>query len=352
MGTQSTEKIPGMFGAMIICLLSTHTGGKFVVTHNGECKTLKTSDASKYYACWHSDVTHEVLPVESGYQCDVTYNLAIQPGLTLPAASALGSHKELLQKTLKVWLKEKHSRVFGWSTCYYALKHEYTQASISLPALKVEDFARVQAVQDLTAEMAFVAFLVLLEKGDQGFLSPNEDCDTEDKDVYQCSDLEDGPHYPLKQVEATDYIVKSIQALDGTTIAASFQLQTHMLLQQELFSDLVVTRDSFKGHTGNEGPQATHWYCCSALVLVPKEVLANYLAHSIAGYRLYRTKAHNCLVCMFDRIPLLICGYSLKYKRRDIIKIMSSRTSAAAVADGEPRSNAWAEDLICKCGNL
>ncbi|POW21212.1 hypothetical protein PSHT_02647 [Puccinia striiformis] len=179
-----TEKIPGMFGAMIICLLSTHTGGKFVVTHNGECKTLKTSDASKYYACWHSDVTHEVLPVESGYQCDVTYNLAIQPGLTLPAASALGSHKELLQKTLKVWLKEKHSRVFGWSTCYYALKHEYTQASISLPALKVEDFARVQAVQDLTAEMAFVAFLVLLEKGDQGFLSPNEDCDTEDKDVY------------------------------------------------------------------------------------------------------------------------------------------------------------------------
>ncbi|KAI7939184.1 hypothetical protein MJO28_014763 [Puccinia striiformis f. sp. tritici] len=434
-----TEKIPGMFGTMIICLPSAHTGGEVVVTHNGERKILKTSDASQSYACWYSDVTHEVLPVTSGYRCVLTYNLAIQPGFTQPAASALGSHKELLRKTLKVWLKEEHYRRGGWSTRFYALKHEYTQASISLPALKAEDFARVQAVHDLTAELPFVAFLALLEKGDQGFLHPDEDCDTEDENVYDDSDLDDGPHYALEEVEETDYIVKSLHALDGATIAENFPLEMFMLLQQDPFLDLAVTRESFQGHTGNEGPRATHWYRRSAVVLIPHEGLADYLARCITGhayhapseenihsvlsylgkmsslasfqkpvldalneeynhwdhgrfhppmkdiltvalryshYELFKTvggKHRGGLPANFFRwakrwlntlpaadraekynswIPLLIRGFPSKYKRRDIIKIMSSRTGVAAVADGEPRSDAWAEDLIRECGNL
>ncbi|KAI9625870.1 hypothetical protein H4Q26_016118 [Puccinia striiformis f. sp. tritici PST-130] len=331
-----TEKIPGMFGTMIICLPSAHTGGEVVVTHNGERKILKTSDASQSYACWYSDVTHEVLPVESGYRCVLTYNLAIQPGFTQPAASALGSHKELLRKTLKVWLKEEHCRFSGFSTRFYALKHEYTQASISLPALKAEDFARVQAVRDLTAELPFVAFLALLEKGDQGFLHPDEDCETDDENVYDDSDLDDGPHYALEEVEETDYIVKSLHALDGATIAENLPLEMFIFLQEDPFLDLAVTRESFKGHTGNEGPRATHWYRRSAAVLIPHEGLADYLARCITGHA----------------IPLLIRGFPSKYKRRDIIKIMSSRTGVAAVADGEPRCDAWAEDLIRECDNL
>ncbi|KAI9600163.1 hypothetical protein KEM48_000577 [Puccinia striiformis f. sp. tritici PST-130] len=77
-----TEKTPGMLGTLIICLPSAHTGGEVVVKHNGESKTLKTSDASQSFACWYSDVTHQVLPVKSGYRCVLTYNLATKPGLT------------------------------------------------------------------------------------------------------------------------------------------------------------------------------------------------------------------------------------------------------------------------------
>ncbi|KAI9624022.1 hypothetical protein H4Q26_017033 [Puccinia striiformis f. sp. tritici PST-130] len=418
-----TEKIPGMFGTMIICLPSAHTGGEVVVTHNGECKTLKTSDASQSYACWYSDVTHEVLPVKSGYRCVLTFNLAIQPGLAQPAASVLGSHKELLRKTLKTWLKDPASCNED-THLYYALDHEYTQASISIGALKAEDFARVQAAQDLTAELPFVVFLALLEKGDTGDLDSDDGYITNDENIYEYPISGDGPQYTLAPGYYSHYDVRSLHALDGTTIAGNFDFNIDMCLQEDPFLDLAVTRESFQGHTGNDGPEATHWYRRSALLMIPKGSLANYLADCSAGDAYHEDKKRNILSVLSylgktpslaplsnpvldalnetykkestqgyniilsksaikdvlqaalqhshyelfqtldalpaaDRaekynswIPLLIRGYSSSNKRLSIIAQMSDRTRAAAVADGEARSDAWAEDLIRECNTL
>ncbi|KAH9464394.1 hypothetical protein MJO28_001933 [Puccinia striiformis f. sp. tritici] len=179
-----TEKIPGMFGTLIICLPSAHTGGEVVVKHNGKYKILKTSDASQSFACWYSDVIHEVLPVESGYRCVLTYNLAIQPGLARPAASTLGLQKEPLRKTLTTWLRNptsytKHSHL------YYILNHEYTQAAISPHALKAKDYVRVQALRDLTAELPFVVFLALLEKEEVGIPESVDEDEEIDEDAMK-----------------------------------------------------------------------------------------------------------------------------------------------------------------------
>lgn len=75
----STEKIPGMFGTLVICLPSPHEGGDVVVKHSGQAKTFSTSLVQPSVLCWYSDVHHEVLPVTSGYRCVLTYNLAIPP---------------------------------------------------------------------------------------------------------------------------------------------------------------------------------------------------------------------------------------------------------------------------------
>ncbi|KAK0716561.1 hypothetical protein B0T21DRAFT_425871 [Apiosordaria backusii] len=63
-----TEKIPGMFGTLVIALPSPHQGGDVVVKHCGQTMTFKTSEHPQSFVCWYSDVSHEVLPVTSGYR--------------------------------------------------------------------------------------------------------------------------------------------------------------------------------------------------------------------------------------------------------------------------------------------
>lgn len=59
----STEKDPGMFGTLVICLPSEHTGGTVCLQHGGKSLELSTAPTSAYgYYClaWYTDVTHEV----------------------------------------------------------------------------------------------------------------------------------------------------------------------------------------------------------------------------------------------------------------------------------------------------
>ena len=70
---QSSEKAPGMFGTLVVCLPSPHSGGDVKVKHAGIQKVFSTSKkkaiifvvvsnsaALKYAVFKYSDVTHEV----------------------------------------------------------------------------------------------------------------------------------------------------------------------------------------------------------------------------------------------------------------------------------------------------
>ncbi|EFP85944.1 uncharacterized protein PGTG_11700 [Puccinia graminis f. sp. tritici CRL 75-36-700-3] len=275
-----TEKTPGMFGTMIICLPSPHTGGEVVVKHNGECKTLSTSAAKQSFACWYSDVTHEVLPVKSGYRCVLTYNLAIKPGESTPAASRFDIQKQPLRRTLRHWLRDLYN---GESYLYHALEHEYTEASMSLQTLKAEDFARVRVVQDLTAELPFEIFLALLEKKEEGDCEPDwtgGDDEIRCRYGYNDGDLEineNGGDHVLDEVNDTSYSVKSLRALDGTAIASNFDFDEDCCTEEDPFEMVGVAREEYEAYHGNWGPSATHWYRRAALAIVPHESLEEFL---------------------------------------------------------------------------
>ncbi|PLW11338.1 hypothetical protein PCANC_19357 [Puccinia coronata f. sp. avenae] len=255
-----TEKTPGMFGTLIICLPLAHTGGEVIVRHHGQTKTLRTSDATQSYPCWYSDVMHEVLPVTSGYRCVLTYNLAIKPGLTRPIATAPDYQRDFLRKTLRVWLS-----VFK--------------------TLKANDLARAQVMQDLTSELPFEIFLALLEKKDEG--CPEVDDDDEDvppwkrprRCYYDSPKItnEDGTHV-MAEITDTSYAVKSLQALDGTVIADDYDFDMELCLEKDPFLDLEIAEEDYEPYMGNWGPSATHWYRRGTLVIVPHSQLGNYLA--------------------------------------------------------------------------
>lgn len=49
----STEKAPGMFGTLVICLPSEYEGGAVVVSHHGENKVFQTASAFDHtYIAW------------------------------------------------------------------------------------------------------------------------------------------------------------------------------------------------------------------------------------------------------------------------------------------------------------
>ncbi|KAK3303296.1 uncharacterized protein B0T15DRAFT_513491 [Chaetomium strumarium] len=154
--------------------------GDAVVKHCGQTNTFSTAAAQPSVLCWYSDVHHEVLPVTSGYRCVLTFNLAILPGFDAPgqpaerpsAAQLQNEHQEL-RTALQRWLldcgqQQDDSAQSSDNHIYYLLEHEYTEASISLKALKLQDLARVQCLMQLTKGLEFDIFLAVLEKTQEG----------------------------------------------------------------------------------------------------------------------------------------------------------------------------------------
>ncbi|KXH42493.1 2OG-Fe(II)oxygenase superfamily protein [Colletotrichum salicis] len=161
-----TEKCPDMFGTLVIYLPCGHKGGDVVVKHCGETKTFKTSAADQSFACWYSDVHHEVLPVTEGYRVVLTYNLAIDPAAPRPSAGLRRQETRDLRHTLRRWLEDPDAGEVDH--VYYGLDHEYSEASISMKALKGRDAAVVQTLQELSAGLEFDVLLALTEKMEMG----------------------------------------------------------------------------------------------------------------------------------------------------------------------------------------
>ncbi|KAJ3191941.1 hypothetical protein HK101_007262 [Irineochytrium annulatum] len=77
-----TPRAASMFGSLVVCLPSAHTGGQLVLTHNGDRKVFDWGGEGRsgepgrvQWAAFYSDVTHEILPVTDKHRVTLTYNL-------------------------------------------------------------------------------------------------------------------------------------------------------------------------------------------------------------------------------------------------------------------------------------
>jgi len=97
-----------MFGTLVICLPSEHEGGDLALKHGGITKAFKSSAAQPAMFCWYSDVSHEVLPVTSGYRWVLTFNLVTSPLNTQPTAALnAGPGYAKVRTALSQWLDER-----------------------------------------------------------------------------------------------------------------------------------------------------------------------------------------------------------------------------------------------------
>lgn len=242
-----------MFGTLVICLPSAHEGGDVVVKHRGMKKTFKTSGYPTSFACWYSDVHHEVLPVVSGYRWVLTYNLVSD---LCPTVDTQVQPAERLHETIKEWisvpLKDRKD-----SVVYSKLDHKYTQANISLDALKGRDKAQVQALQEISSELPVEIFLAVIEKEEYG------NCEkdysrlsgrrygryNDDYDTY--SIRHPSGYHPLEDIFQRQHRILSMVNLNGDEIMNDmvFGKKGDTLLQEDFFS--VTPEESYLGYQGN-----------------------------------------------------------------------------------------------------
>ncbi|KAF5659957.1 hypothetical protein FHETE_9239 [Fusarium heterosporum] len=279
-----TEKIPGMFGTLVISLPSKHTGGEVVLKHSGEKVMYESSKFEVSCAGWYSDVSHEVRPVTSGYRWVLTYNLAIDQSLPTPSAGPQTSEQRAIRHSIRRWLaQDVASRDNQY--VYYVLDHEYTEANTSYRSLKAVDLARVSALQQACNGLPVTLFLSLLEKEEMGEV----EFDVGDLQynyrgaMGEYDDESDGSYHHIAEVLQTTYRLKTVRDLEGNVVAGTMGIQEDDMLEPYIFDDM-VGEEEYEGYMGNSGPSATHWYRLGAVVIVPHVSIADFFMQPEDSY--------------------------------------------------------------------
>ncbi|KAL8731000.1 MAG: hypothetical protein Q9166_003651 [cf. Caloplaca sp. 2 TL-2023] len=142
---QDTEKVPGMFGTLIICLPSEHTGGAVCLRHGSKSERFDSSGNSAFgasYLTWYADVVHEIEPIQTGYRWVLAYNLINHSPGPPRSASALDARIGQFTQALTRWQDLQDEPYY----LAYPLDHQYTDRDLKLTHLKGDDFYRARHV--------------------------------------------------------------------------------------------------------------------------------------------------------------------------------------------------------------
>jgi hypothetical protein len=245
---RDSEKVPGMFGTLVVCLPSQHTGGDVRLVHDKTERTFETSPTSAFdlsALAWYSDVEHEVRQVTSGYRLVLTYNLVQDQAMPKPTAAALDDSHMRLERLLASW-KADFAHL---DKLVYPLEHQYTPASLSLQSLKGHDVAKGKYVEHLCPKNGFHWFLGRLTKEEA-----SEDYD----------DGMDG--------ELGTFSLNHIVTSTGTSLGMKLEvnMESHLLADLDnLYEDRDADSEDEGEFTGNESMPASYRYH-DAVCTIPK----------------------------------------------------------------------------------
>ncbi|KAF1999945.1 hypothetical protein P154DRAFT_535176 [Amniculicola lignicola CBS 123094] len=249
---RDTEKVPGMFGTLVICLPSAHTGGEVHLVHGSEKHVLETAQASAFDVttlAWYSDVQHEVKPVTSGYRLVLTYNLSQSQNERIQSAAALDQSHAKLERLLRNWNKSQfYSRAY-----IYPLNYQYTEANLRMQALKGEDAAKAKYLQQLCDKNGFFWFLGTMTKQ-----TVDEDYGEEEDSI------------------SWDCIVTPA----GGKVELNMLIEPEMILGEDLYEGRSADSEDEGEFTGNEGMASTYRYHNTVCILMRKPDIINFFPSS------------------------------------------------------------------------
>jgi hypothetical protein len=169
---RDTEKVPGMFGTLVISLPSPHEGGEVHLSHSGKDIIFETSKTSAFNLCalsWYSDVKHEIKPITAGYRLVLTYNLLTceNSSYPLPSAQFIEKERKDLTECVQHWLNSHPEN----DLFIHPLTHQYTELSLRMSSLKGDDLLTVRYLHQVCSANEVHVFLASMTRT----VEPNED---------------------------------------------------------------------------------------------------------------------------------------------------------------------------------
>ena len=257
---RDTEKVPGMFGTMVVCLPSEHTGGEVYLTHGGKQRVLQTAATSAYdmsTLTWYSDVQHEVKPVLSGYRLVLTYNLVQDEQAPKQTAARLDAKHEILERLLRAW-----NRNFDYEDhLVYPLSFKYTENSLALRNLKGSDAAKGHYLEHGCAKEGAYWFLTHMTK------------QNEEEDLYgYCHNGGDNDEHSFGKTFLPNgqHINLGLDVVDEDALLADMDV---------LYGARDPDSEEEGEYTGNENMPATHRYHDTVIVLMRKDRVLSSFEH-------------------------------------------------------------------------
>ncbi|KAI0555187.1 hypothetical protein F4679DRAFT_155507 [Xylaria curta] len=279
-----SEKVPQMFGTLVISLPSHHRGGDVIVRCLDEEAVFSTYEHAMAGVYWYSDASYEILPLEFGYRWALTYNLIADIPLEKPLeGTEIGN--EFLRKIIESLAKADSSD--STKPLYYTLDNKHTKTKISLSDLEPRDQAIIEQLLLVSHDLDFHFFLATLHLEDIR--------EMDDEPGNQCPSLyfEDDPDTIGFCINST-LEAKDISDLDGNEVLSSITIEKDNVMCDNPFGE--------HPHDPMDDEEVTFYYYKSpALIIVPPKALGPLLNWRGSGFLNYRS----------DPKPVMILSYCI-----------------------------------------
>jgi hypothetical protein len=282
---RDTEKTPGMFATLVVCLPSRHQGGTLLVRHDGQTQKIdfggKNAEFTTQYAAFYADCEHEIKPVTSGYRICLVYNLAIA-GKKQPTAPKNGRDVEQAAELLAELFREPSSNL---SKIAIPFEHQYTEAGLDPRQLKGSDRALADVLVRAAASLDYQCYFALLTHHQSG----EPDYDTYDFDdhwgrrsYYESYDEDEeedeeedgeGDDSGVRMGEVYEEELTLDHWLDPAGRRQPFG-EMHLEENEILYPDDTegwLVRQEVHEATGNEGVSMDRWYRQGVIVIWPRD---------------------------------------------------------------------------------
>lgn len=279
---RDTEKIPGMFGTLVVCLPSRHAGGTLILEHDGQSKQIdfgsKDSEFQTQYAAFYADCRHEITPVTSGYRVCLVYNLA-GAGKKQPTAPHYAAAVAEAVRLLKGLFETQDPM----DKLAIPFTHQYTEAGFDPKRLKGADRARAEVVIRAAQALDYQCHFALLTLHQEG--APSYDSfdygdswgrrgsrwsydDYDDDDEENDTDDPEGEFEEIFEEELTLEHWRDSEGGGQSFGTIHFEDKEVLGLEDK---EGWSCKQEVQEATGNEGASMERWYRQAAIVIWPRD---------------------------------------------------------------------------------
>jgi hypothetical protein len=224
-----------MFATIVIVLPSFFEGGAAHLSHASLPAVYDTSARWQevHALAWYTDVRHEIKPVTAGHRLALAYNLVHTSRAPRPALPANNPVLGAMRAAFVAW-NAAGGDAPAKAVC--PLEHDYSQANLSVSAMKGADAYVVSALTTLAAELGFRFGFAHLEREERG--SGDDDGYRGGRGRYDDeSDLDDDD-VGMLEVDEVDNKFENLVDADGNDIRKSLDVDEDEMVPAGFVEDL------------------------------------------------------------------------------------------------------------------